>query len=195
MVVGGMIGMEREYRNKAAGLKSHVLICLGATSLTYLSTHLSTQGDPARIAAQIVSGIGFIGGGAILHSNRMIQGLTSASTLWVSTAVGMLMGAGLIVPAWTLACMILIFLLVSNKLTQGHRTKRKYAMIIQVYQIEALASIEALLDMDDLLIEKKEIKRKKCIEIELAFFTFPLVQHVLMKRLLTLKGIGDILAI
>src|SRR3712207_3170052 len=90
---GGLIGLERELKGKPAGIKTNMLICLGATIYTCISVLISSShsatghyGDPARVAAQIVSGIGFLGGGSIIQSRGTIQGLTTAATIWVVAA-------------------------------------------------------------------------------------------------------------
>lgn len=98
--LGGAIGLERELRGKPAGLRTNVLICIGATMFTVLSRHISAdRGDPGRIAAQILTGIGFIGAGTILHLRGSVTGLTSAATIWVVTAIGMAVGSSAYVEA------------------------------------------------------------------------------------------------
>lgn len=99
-VLGGVIGLERELSGKPAGLRTNVLICTGATLFTVLSLHLAgSRGDPARVAAQILPGIGFIGAGTILHMRGAVTGLTSAATIWVVTAIGMAVGSSAYVEA------------------------------------------------------------------------------------------------
>jgi putative Mg2+ transporter-C (MgtC) family protein len=95
-VLGGCIGIEREMRDKPAGLRTNILICVGSTLFVLVSTHLAerTGGDQTRIAAQIISGIGFLGAGAVLHSHGFVRGLTTAATIWVVAGVGMALGAG-----------------------------------------------------------------------------------------------------
>ncbi len=100
VVLGGAIGLERELRGKAAGLRTNILICLGATLFTHLSIHLAgPTGDPGRIAAQVVTGIGFLGAGTILHSRGAIAGLTSAATIWLVAAIGVAIGTGAVFEA------------------------------------------------------------------------------------------------
>lgn len=100
MLFGAIIGLEREVTNKFAGLRTHMLVSLGACIFTILSIHgfpVDTNrynADPARIAAQIVTGIGFIGGGTVLRMGNNIYGITTASTLWLAASVGMACGAG-----------------------------------------------------------------------------------------------------
>jgi putative Mg2+ transporter-C (MgtC) family protein len=94
-VLGGAIGLERELRGKAAGLRTNILICTGATLFSELSILMAgPTGDPTRIAAQIVTGVGFLGAGTILRSRGGISGLTSAATIWLVAAIGVAVGAG-----------------------------------------------------------------------------------------------------
>src|SRR3954470_8470832 len=101
ILCGGLIGLERELKNKPAGIKTNILICLGSALYTSVSVLISASfakeghfGDPARIAAQIVSGIGFLGGGTIIQSRGTILGLTTAATIWVVAAIGVCIGMG-----------------------------------------------------------------------------------------------------
>ncbi len=103
IILGSMIGLERELTNKSAGLRTQILVCLGACIFTILSIYgfskaisLYPMGDPARVAAQIITGIGFIGAGTVLRQGLTITGLTTASTLWIVAAVGMACGCGMI---------------------------------------------------------------------------------------------------
>jgi putative Mg2+ transporter-C (MgtC) family protein len=93
--LGAAIGLEREYHRKAAGLRTNILIALGSALFTTLSIQIGGGGGtPDRIAAQIVTGIGFLGAGAILRSGRNVHGMTTAATIWVNAAVGVACGAG-----------------------------------------------------------------------------------------------------
>ena len=93
--LGAAIGIERELHQKPAGLRTNTLIAVGSALFTTVSVQLATMGGtPDRVAAQIVTGIGFLGAGAILHSGRSVHGMTTAATIWVNAAVGMAAGAG-----------------------------------------------------------------------------------------------------
>lgn len=95
VLLGGAVGFERERRGKAAGLRTNILICTGAALFTRLSIELAgAEGDPARIAAQIVTGVGFLGAGTIIQARGHITGLTSAATILMVAAIGMGVGAG-----------------------------------------------------------------------------------------------------
>jgi len=104
LCLGFAIGLEREYANKWAGLRTHILVCVGSCIFTILSIwgfpvlmaeDATATRDSARIAAQILTGIGFIGGGTVLRHGSAIYGLTTASTLWVAAAIGMACGCGM----------------------------------------------------------------------------------------------------
>jgi len=94
ILVGGLIGAEREFHEKAAGFRTIIFICLGSTLFTILSLELGGASDPVRIAASIVTGIGFIGAGVILRNEGHVVGLTTASTIWIAAALGMGIGSG-----------------------------------------------------------------------------------------------------
>ena|SRR5258707_871219 len=93
--LGAAIGLEREFRQKPAGLRTNILIALGSALFTTVSVQFAlVSGTPDRVAAQIVTGIGFLGAGAILRQGVSVRGMTTAATIWVNAAVGMAAGAG-----------------------------------------------------------------------------------------------------
>jgi len=95
VLCGAIVGLERERREKPAGLRTLVLVSLGAAVFTLVGfVFTSETGDPGRVAAQIVTGIGFLGAGVILHSSGGVSGMTTAATIWVTAAIGMTVGAG-----------------------------------------------------------------------------------------------------
>jgi len=111
VVLGGAIGLERELKGKPAGLRTNVLICVGAALFTELSRDMAgSLGDPARIAAQIVTGVGFLGAGTILHSRGHISGLTSAATIWLVAAIGMAVGNGALLEAAGATLLVILVL-------------------------------------------------------------------------------------
>lgn len=119
ILLGFGIGLERELTNKYAGLRTHILVCLGSCVFTILSIYAfpsavyGSHGDPARISAQILTGIGFIGGGTVLRHGSSVYGLTTAATLWVAASVGMACGAGLLdVAFWATLFSVIVLVLV-----------------------------------------------------------------------------------
>ncbi len=115
-ILGGLLGWERETKRQQAGLRTHIIICVGACLLMLLSVYIPqtfTQYrnvDPGRIAAQVVSGIGFLGAGAIFRLGANTHGLTTAATIWVVAAVGLTVGAGMYEAA-TITTLIILFVL------------------------------------------------------------------------------------
>jgi putative Mg2+ transporter-C (MgtC) family protein len=100
LVLGGTIGIERQWRQTRRVLKTNVLVCLGASMFVMLSILTPGNSDPTRIAAQIVSGIGFLGGGVILREGASVRGLNTAATLWCASAIGALVGGGFLFQAY-----------------------------------------------------------------------------------------------
>jgi putative Mg2+ transporter-C (MgtC) family protein len=117
-IAGGLIGFERERRRQPAGLRTHILISVGSTLLMLVSIYIPQtffnmkNGDPGRIAAQVVSGIGFLGAGAIIKLGNNIKGLTTAASIWVVAGLGLAIGAGLYIPS-TVALVIILFALIT----------------------------------------------------------------------------------
>jgi putative Mg2+ transporter-C (MgtC) family protein len=100
MLLGAMVGLERERRDRPAGLRTHIIVCVGSTLITMVSVYMAgPHSDSTRIAAQIVSGIGFLGAGTIFRSGTAVRGLTTAAGLWVVAGIGMAVAAGGIMQA------------------------------------------------------------------------------------------------
>jgi putative Mg2+ transporter-C (MgtC) family protein len=118
---GAIIGLERSSRHQVAGLRTHILIATGATLLMLLSIWLPQEfqsmknGDPGRIAAQVVSGIGFLGAGAIIRLGNNVKGLTTAASLWLIAGVGMAIGAGMFLAAGVSLAIILVTLIILGR--------------------------------------------------------------------------------
>lgn len=125
VVAGGAIGFERQIAGKPAGLRTNILICIGSALLMDLSINIGMAfgetriGDPARIAAQVVTGIGFIGAGTIMQGGGTITGLTSAATLWVVAAIGLAVGAGFYVEALGATLTVMVVLAGLGRLEHG----------------------------------------------------------------------------
>ena len=115
--LGAIIGLDREYRTKAAGFRTHVLVALGSALFMIVSVHgfdnlpkdqMTLSMDPSRIAAQVVSGIGFIGAGTIIFQKNVVKGLTTAAGLWVTAAIGLACGVGMYVSAIVSTLLVLV---------------------------------------------------------------------------------------
>ncbi len=162
-ILGGIIGWERERRGRPAGLRTHLLVCIGVTLMMLVSEHifLKYQGykndsilriDPARIAAQVVTGIGFLGAGTIMRSRASIRGLTTAASLWVVAGIGLAVGSGFILPAiFTTA--IAIAILILNALVEKKLKRNKYRTIKML-----ITGQEHFLDDITQVLEKNSVK-------------------------------------
>lgn len=123
LLLGGLIGLEREWNNHAAGFRTHILVCVGSASIMLLSIYgfsafvyePNVRTDPARLAAQVISGIGFLGAGAILRTGPTVSGLTTAASIWVVAAIGLSVGAGFYYAAVLATGLVLISLFLLNK--------------------------------------------------------------------------------
>jgi putative Mg2+ transporter-C (MgtC) family protein len=120
ILLGGIVGLEREYQNQPAGLRTHIILVLGSALLTIISIDLQNMkpvligGDMMRLVAGIITGIGFLGGGAILRYGTNVKGLTTAASMWTMAIVGIAVGAGLYFPAIITTIIVLLVLLVLN---------------------------------------------------------------------------------
>ena len=114
---GGLIGLEREYHGQPAGLRTHIILSLGACiamCISINSSYYGTQGDVERIAAQVVSGVGFLGAGAIFKYGGGVRGLTTAASIWTTAMIGMTAGSGLILMAAVCTGLVLFTLIIMN---------------------------------------------------------------------------------
>ena len=135
-LLGAIIGIERQTRRQSAGIRTFSLICMGATTAMLLSIWIPQSypdflnGDPGRIAAQVLTGIGFLGAGAIIQSRGSVHGLTTASTIWVVAIMGMAVGAGMYLPAIALT-LISLFVLIAMD-----RADKRKALAGQIKQLQ-----------------------------------------------------------
>jgi putative Mg2+ transporter-C (MgtC) family protein len=155
-VLGGAVGLERELRDREAGFRTHMLVSIGSALFTIVSAYAfrdflveggaAVRADPTRIAAQIVTGIGFLGAGAIIRQGLSIRGLTTAATLWVTAAIGMAVGAGYYGGAVITTAVVLISLWPLRIL--AHRATSRYRIRTStlVVQLRAGASPGPLID-------------------------------------------------
>jgi putative Mg2+ transporter-C (MgtC) family protein len=151
-ILGGIIGLERQLRHKPAGLRTNMFICFGSAMFTVLSRQLAgTDADSARIAAQIIPGIGFIGAGSILHSRGSVTGLTTAATLFVVASVGMAAGGGLYLTALFATAMILIALALLGRLERAYELRT----IVTTYEVTGRNVDSMLREMNRILDGEK----------------------------------------
>jgi putative Mg2+ transporter-C (MgtC) family protein len=159
-ILGGIIGLERQMRHKPAGLRTNMFICFGAAMFTILSKQLAgAESDSARIAAQIIPGIGFIGAGSILHAKTSVTGLTTAATLFVVASVGMAAGGGLYLTACFATVIILLALVVLGQMEASYSLKA----FVTTYEVTGrnvdgmLREVNRILDSEQLTMHSIHI--------------------------------------
>ena len=159
-LLGGILGFEREIHGRPAGLRTHLLVSLGAAAFMMMSPLIANMtqnlpGDPGRIAAQIVTGIGFLGAGAIVKEGVNIRGLTTAACLWVAAAIGMACGAGLFSEA-ILISILSIFALVLLPYTEVLVKKHSYRLLEITLPLES--KVSSILDA----VQSKGVRVLRC---------------------------------
>ena len=149
-VLGAAVGLEREINRKAAGVRTNLLICMGAAFFTLLSAVLAGDGNPdkGRVASNIVQGIGFLGAGLILHNRSRVSGLTSAASVFVVASIGMACGAGLYAAA-VVASVIVIVALEAVGLLERRANLKTYPMVYEARGSDQAQMLVAILDAMD----------------------------------------------
>lgn len=153
--LGGLIGIEREWKSRSAGVRTNLLICMGCAFFTLLSAVLAGDGNPdkGRVAANIVQGIGFLGAGLILHNKNRISGLASAASIFVVASIGMACGAGLFLPA-IIATLIVLFALLLIGFIEWRVNLKAYPVIYEVRGTDATGMLLCVLHAMDHMKER-----------------------------------------
>lgn len=154
-ILGGLVGFERETRSQPAGLRTHILISIGSTTVMLISIFISQifeDADPGRIASQVVSGIGFLGAGAILKFGTGVKGITTAASIWVMAAIGLAIGAGMFYVGLIGFAVVFFALTAMNlfekKLVKGRSLRRiELSVKKKGYDIENFSGIMGGFDM------------------------------------------------
>lgn len=126
VILGGAIGLEREINGKAAGLRTNIIICLGATAFTLIARHFDAPDAPGRVAAGIVTGVGFLGAGALIQAGSGIHGLTTAAGIWLVASIGVACGMGYYLLAALTTFLALVALFGLMPITRKIRRRRRH---------------------------------------------------------------------
>jgi putative Mg2+ transporter-C (MgtC) family protein len=200
---GAAIGIERELHDKPAGLRTNMLICVGSTLITMVSLHVALSyaerqvniADPGRIAAQIVSGIGFLGAGTIIQARGSVHGLTTAATIWVMAGIGLAIGSGAYAPAMA-TTVILLGTLAALGWLEGHLTPRRHFVYFHVAADRRPGLIDDINDLADrnrVSLDDFAMRRNdRGVTIDFALTLPTRRRDALIDGLLDLPGVRDV---
>ena len=196
VIFGSIIGLEREINNHPAGFRTHILVCTGATLITLISIHSFEGGDPGRVAAQIVSGIGFLGAGTIMREGTTIRGLTTAASLWSVAGVGMAIGSGFYLGASLTTALMVIILFFFNTLEKRILQRQYYVVDLTVADVPGqLGRVASRLGEMGVSIKTLQISPhiSDQVQVEMGIKTpAPLQLHDVVTHLAELEGVFTI---
>ncbi|MCR5177229.1 MAG: MgtC/SapB family protein [Anaerovibrio sp.] len=202
-ILGGIIGYERESKSKSAGLRTNVLVCLGSCLIMILSQDLyatvegKTNADPARLAAQVVSGIGFLGAGAIMKEGLNVTGLTTAACLWVVAGVGLAVGAGNYLGAIATTALVFVILAVLARMDSFLAIDKHLLLKLEITNDQETMNMiyDSLKDLN-MKIKSANMKSSDLSEVSnTAALTFELInthnekESVILNRLYSVNGV------
>lgn len=200
VIIGGLLGLEREMKNRAAGLRTYMLVCTGSCLIMLTNQYIfqtAGAGDPVRMGAQVISGIGFLGAGTIIVTRRnQIKGLTTAAGLWTAAGVGLAIGIGFYEAAVIGALAISFVMTLMQKL--DNRMRRKSRRIEIYVEISSQLSLGSFLQqLRDRNIEPVDVMRDRNAQADSDVrcytatikFAKPKVHHCVIEELLSLPGV------
>ncbi|MGD2295486.1 MAG: MgtC/SapB family protein [Candidatus Aminicenantes bacterium] len=199
VALGGLIGLERESSHKPAGFRTNILICIGSAMAMILSTLLlkntaSSSADISRMAAAVITGMGFIGAGSIIQARGNVMGLTTAATLWAVAGLGLVIGAGYYIVALVYAAVIILTLIIFRVVEDRLLSKPLYR-----YRLKTLSPAQVIVNVKQIALHEgiklKEIKYKKEEGLASLSFSFPSTEESERKfhqDLISLKDITEI---
>ncbi len=197
LALGGLVGIERETSQKPAGFRTNILICLGATMIMILSELIigaegQMGGDATRLPAAVVTGIGFLGAGSIIHARGMVIGLTTAATIWAVGCLGLVIGAGHYIPAVIFTVIIILTLVFFRRFEGVHTTKSMYR-----YALKTRSGPETLVNIKKLAFHEgirfKEFSHSKQGTLTILEFSFQAPESKEHQFNQSLSDMGDII--
>ena len=199
-MLGGIVGLERELSHKEAGLRTNILIAIGSTLITILSfkiAALAPGADPARLTAQIVSGIGFLGAGAIIQARFAVHGLTTAATIWTVAAIGIAVGSGFYLLAFVVAILVVIVLTVFRLLLAILEKQKQNFVYLITTEEKASLLVDLRRVMTELNIRYSSARlnrRDGRYEFEIIFTTSENKNRDFLEKVMLLQGVEEVLS-
>jgi putative Mg2+ transporter-C (MgtC) family protein len=199
IALGGIIGLEREASQKPAGLRTHILISVSAAMMMILSELMlagkgASGGDMLRVAAAVITGMGFIGAGTIIQSQGMVHGLTTASTLWTVTGLGLVVGAGYYLVAVIFAVLVVAALIVFRRVEEAHLKKTFYRYSLKIRDSpDLLINLRKLIFHLGLKLAELNMKKERNVSVvSLSFSSSEDKERQFNQSLLDMGGIIEI---
>lgn len=202
---GAAIGLERELNDKPAGLRTNMLICVGSTLITMVSLHIALTyserqvniADPGRIAAQIVSGVGFLGAGTIIQARGAVHGLTTAATIWVMAGIGLAVGGGMFAAA-IVTTVVLLGILQGLAYLERHLERSRHFVHFRVRARREAGVLDTInriareegIGVDDFSLRRKDGENRMSIEFALTCTTE--TRDRLIEEILEVDAIEDV---
>jgi len=196
IALGGLIGLEREASQKPAGFRTNILVCVGSAMMMSLAAGLvETRGGTVdgllRMAAGVITGIGFLGAGTIVHARGMVAGLTTASTLWVVSGLGLVIGSGYYVPAVLFTALIMFTLVLFRRIEEAYLRKSLHHYHLKVGQAaQVLSGLRKLSFHHGIRLERLSLKKDK--DGSVISFTFFASEEKEQEFNQGLLGLGEI---
>lgn len=182
-ILSGAIGFEREFHGRAAGFRTHILLCIGSTLIMLTSMHMfdlyasKAPVDPSRIAAGVITGIGFLGAGTIMHSRSVVRGLTTAASLWVVAGIGLAVGSGFFYGAVITTLLTMVALMVFSRLERSMIRKDWYKTLViettdGMEQLKAIreAFMECRSEITDFEVDKSSDQSHMVLKVGLKLY-------------------------
>ncbi len=204
-LLGGLLGLEREAHGRAAGLRTHILVCVGSTLIMLTSMHIfdiyrgkGANIDPARIAAQVVSGIGFLGAGTILRFRASVIGLTTAASLWAVAGIGLAIGSGFTTGALVTTEIALVTLFVLTRVEKSFIRRDWYKVLsvttkgdaTQIGQIRGILSDYSVEVRDFEMKRSEDSENKELVVMEVTLkLTTEKYDDIILSDIMRLKGV------
>jgi putative Mg2+ transporter-C (MgtC) family protein len=199
IALGGLIGLEREASQKPAGFRTNILVCLGSAMMMSLAwgligTRGGTGDSLARMAAGVITGVGFLGAGTIVHARGVVAGLTTASTLWVVAGLGLLIGSGYYVPAVLMTAVVMATLVLFGKVEAAYLRKSLFHYHLRIKESpDILSGLRKLSFHHGLKLEKLNLKKERdAYVITFAFFSSDEKEEDFNQGLLSLGEVEEL---
>lgn len=191
-VLSGIIGFEREFHGRAAGFRTHILLCVGSTLIMLTSMHIfdlyigKSPVDPARIAAGVITGIGFLGAGTIMHSKSAVRGLTTAASLWVVAGIGLAVGSGMYYGSILTTIITMVTLMLFSRLEHAMIRKDWYrTLVIETKEgVDQLKSVREIIsnyraDITDFEVDKAKDNVNMILKVGLKLYRPRSAGHIM----------------